>query len=175
MMQSETGNVLVESDREPARFPATINRLLDQVSHDFRTPLTVIKEFATLMRDGLVGPVSPRQRELLDVINDRADDLTLIVDNVLDAGKFGAGVLRAWRRPTGPGEVVTGVQDSLARKAAIKGVEFDVAIEPNLQNVYADREQLARSLTNLLSGVLKSFAQPRAIQLWEQHMAEGGD
>jgi len=166
MMQHLSNPDLAERQRPEAEFHAAIHHLSDQISHDFRTPLTVIREFATLMHDGLVGTVSPRQREYLDVINDRADDLILIVDNMLDTGKSGAGTLRAWRQPIDPGEIVRGVQASLSRKAAIKGVRLDVAVEPDLRPVYADREQLARILKNVVAGVLKKFEEPQAVRLW---------
>ncbi|HLA83674.1 MAG TPA: HAMP domain-containing sensor histidine kinase [Thermoguttaceae bacterium] len=160
--------------RDLALFHERIHGLLDQVAHDFRTPLTVIKEFATLMGDGLVGDVGPRQHEFLDVINDRADDLTLVVDNVLDAGRSGAGLLRGWRRPTDVVQVVLGARNSLARKMAVKKVRFDAAIASNLPPVHADPDQLARVLMNLVAGVLKNFEEPEAVQLWTRDESEPG-
>jgi hypothetical protein len=174
MTRPEPDHLPTDPSARLEHFHATIHDLLDQVSHDFRTPLTVIKEFATLMGDGQLGAVSPRQREFLDVINDRADDLTLVVDNVLDAGKSGAGVLRAWRRATDAGEVVRTVEAPLARKTAIKGIGLDVAVEPGLPAVCADPEQLARVLLNLVAGVLKSFEEPRGVRVWASSEVEPG-
>ncbi len=175
MSQPDSRDVLVEKDGQLARLHAATGRLLDQISHDFRTPLTVIKEYATLMRDGLVGTVSPRQREFLETIDDRADDLTTMVDNVLDAGKLSAGVLRLWRQPTDVAGQIAHVRPLLARKAALKGVRLDVVIEPNLPQVYADREQLGRILMNVLGGALASFQHPEAVGLWARSDAGHGD
>lgn len=154
------------SDNERlADLRGAIHEILDGVAHDFRTPLTVIKEFATLMGEGLVGDVGPRQREFLEVINDRADDLTLAVDNVLDAGKSDAGVLRAWRRATDAGEVVRGVQAAVARKTRIKGISLEVTVDTGLPAVWVDRDQLARILLNLIAGALKKFEDPRGMRI----------
>jgi hypothetical protein len=122
-----------------------------------------------------VGTVNSRQREFLETINDRADDLTTMVDNVLDAVKLTTGVLRLWRQPTDLDKQIAYGKPLLARKAAIKSVRFDVAIEPNLPQVYADREQIDRILINLLGGVLGNFQHAETIRLWARSDIEHGD
>ncbi|MBN1591263.1 MAG: response regulator, partial [Pirellulales bacterium] len=163
---TDLGDMAAERNRQFARLHTATGQLLDRISHDFRTPLTVIKEYATLMHDGLVGTITPRQREFLEIIDDRADDLTTLVDNVLDAGKLSAGVLRIWRRSTDIAEVIATIRAALCRKAATKGVSLEVTVESNLPAVYADPEQLGRMLTNVVTGALSSFQQPEALRLW---------
>lgn len=46
----------------------TAHRFVDNVAHDFRTPLTVIKEFSSIIADGLGGPVTKQQNEYLQYI-----------------------------------------------------------------------------------------------------------
>ena len=165
MTHTDTTNSTHTDDRHLARFHDTIHGLLDRVSHDFRTPLTVIKEYATLMQDELVGPVTPSQRDYLETINDRADDLTTIVDNLLDAGKSAAGVLRTWRRAMDVAQVIRAVEGPLRRKATAKGTTLEIAVEDDLTAVFADTDQLTRTVANLITGILNSLEQPKVVRL----------
>ena len=139
---------------------------IDGVSHDFRTPLTVIKEYAGIMRDGLVGKVSREQGEILEVIDDRADDLAIMVDNMLDAAKRNAGLLSAWRRRVNVGDILRQVVPALARKAAIKRVGFEVAVDDDLPEVYCDPDEIGRVIVNLAAGAVKSSLAEDVIQVW---------
>src|SRR5580704_5528186 len=66
------------------------------LAHDLRTPLTVIQEYAALMREGLVGDLNVEQQRVLDVIADRACDLNRVVDNAVDASKLATKSYRVW-------------------------------------------------------------------------------
>ncbi|HBO45315.1 MAG TPA: hypothetical protein DD670_15580, partial [Planctomycetaceae bacterium] len=164
-MPTDSPNPSNNADIQLAEVRRAISRLLDQTSHDFRTPLTVIKEFATLMRDGLVGAVNPRQHEYLGVINDRADDLTAMVDNVLDAGKLDAGLMRLWRQPTDVAQAISLASALPRRKAAAKKIAFETAVEPNLPAVHADADQLTRILNNLAAETLDAYYEPESLRL----------
>ncbi|MCA9170944.1 MAG: response regulator, partial [Planctomycetales bacterium] len=76
----------------------TAQKFVDNVSHEFRTPLTVIMDYTNLLRDGLVGGVTEEQQRILAIIDDRACDLNNMVDDMLDVSKLEAGMLRVWRR-----------------------------------------------------------------------------
>ena len=84
---------LQKKNRRLARLNRTAHHSMDDVSHEFRTPLTVITEYVSLLRDGIVGCVDPEQRRMLDIIGDRANDLNNMVDDMLDVSKFKSGLL----------------------------------------------------------------------------------
>ena len=79
-----TKELLEKKNARLAELYQTAHRFVDNVSHEFRTPLTVIKEFTMLVCDGVVGPISDEQRHMLDVVVDRCDDLNTMVDDMLD-------------------------------------------------------------------------------------------
>ena len=56
---------------------------IDDFCHDVRGPLTVIKEFASIIGDGLGGPVSSKQKEYVDTIIRAADEAAGMVDELL--------------------------------------------------------------------------------------------
>ena len=79
-----TKRALEEKNRRLAELYETAHQFVDNVSHEFRTPLTVIKEFTAIIRDGLAGEISDEQREYLEIVLNRVDDLSTMVDDVLD-------------------------------------------------------------------------------------------
>jgi len=153
----------------------TAHQFVDHVSHEFRTPLTVIKEFVTIMRDGLAGQVSDQQREFLEIVNDRADDLAIIVDDMLDVSKLEAGMLSVWRKQSRIGDVFEHVRPTLQRKAAIKKVSLDVALEKDLPVVFCDPEKIGRVIVNLVVNAIKFCREDGRIRLWARRDDAGSE
>ncbi|MDP2892084.1 MAG: HAMP domain-containing sensor histidine kinase [Bacillota bacterium] len=65
--------------------------LIANVSHDLRTPLTMIKAYAEMIRD-LSGEKPKKRREHLDVIIGEADRLSILVNDILDLSEIQSGV-----------------------------------------------------------------------------------
>lgn len=134
-------------DRQLSELVGNTRRFVDRFSHEFRTPLTVIKEYATVLRDGSTGPLTSKQREMLGTISDRADDLERMVHDMMDIGRLTSGMYRLWRRPTRVESVVNSLGDLLRDKAAVRNV--CVSVESDQSSFYVDGEKLARSLARL--------------------------
>jgi signal transduction histidine kinase len=144
----------------------TAQHFVDHVSHEFRTPLTVIKEFTTIMCDGLAGEITDQQREFLGIINDRADDLAVMVDDMLDVSKLEAGFLNVWRRRAKIGDIIDHVRPVLQRKAIGKGVLFSIQLEDDLPEVYCDPEKAGRVIVNLVINAVKFCGAGDEVALW---------
>lgn len=136
------------------------HQFVDNVSHEFRTPLTVVKEYVALVREGVAGDVNTEQARLLQVAEDRADDLNTMVDDMLDVSKIEAGVLGTWRKTCTFEDVLNYVRDALDRKAAVKDVELSWMVDEQLPAVYCDPEKAGRVLTNLVVNAIKFCSEP---------------
>ena len=157
--------LLEKKNRRLSDLYETAHRFVDNVSHEFRTPLTVIKEYASLVRDGLVESVEEQHR-FLDIVADRADDLNTMVDDMLDVSKLGAGLLGAWRKNCHVFDIVEQIRPGLERKAAVKGVLLDADVDRSLPAVYCDAEKIGRVLINLTVNAIK-FCQPAGqVRIW---------
>ena len=148
---------LNEKNKRLSELVATAHRFTDNVSHEFRTPLTVIREYASIMRDGLVGEVNLEQTQFLEVIGYRVDDLSRMVDDMLDSSKLAAGIMGLHRVPTNPVEIIARPLDGLKLKARVRGVQlcFDKDHVDDLPQVFCDAEKAGRVLTNLVSNAIK--------------------
>ena len=130
-------------------------QFVDNVSHEFRTPLTVIREFASIVRDGIDGPVTPKQKTRLSTLITRADDLALMVDDLLDTSQIKSGLLKTCRKMNNLGSVVSHVETMLSSRAKTKQISLTVhSIPPDLQ-VFCDDEKLRRILINLVVNAIK--------------------
>lgn len=137
----------------------TAHRFVDNVSHEFRTPLTVIREYASLMRDGVLGEINEEQAEFLDVIGYRVDDLNTMVDDMLDSSKLEVGLMGAHRESASAASIIERTLSGLQLKAQVRGVDLRFDSDDNLPEVFCDPEKVGRVVTNLVSNAIKFCAE----------------
>ena len=151
----ESNELLKSKNARLAEMYETAHQFVDHVSHEFRTPLTVIKEYSSIIRDGLVGEVNDDQREYLNIVVNRVDDLSILVTDMLDISKLEAGMLRVARRDCRVEDIIERVRATLERKAAASKVTLDVEVESGLPEVYCDAEKVGRIFINLVVNAVK--------------------
>lgn len=130
-------------------------QFVDNVSHEFRTPLTVIREFASIMQDGLDGPITDSQNERLGTLINRADDLANMVDDLLDTSRLENGLLKTCRGEHNLSEIVRRVKRMLQKRAASKNITLATDRIAEDLEVYCDEEKLRRVLINLMVNAIK--------------------
>ena len=144
--QAERTHVLVESER-------TRSLLLSSVSHDLRTPLSVITgATSSLLADGapLPGPV---RKELVETIADEAQRLNRLVGNLLDMTRLESGAMPVRREWHSLEEVVGSALGRLEPR--LQGREVAVRLAPGLPLVLIDDVLIEQVLFNLVENALK--------------------
>jgi len=157
---------LAEKNGRLGQLHKTGELFIDNVSHEFRTPLTVIKDYIALVRDGLAGYVNDEQCRMLDIAAVRADDLGQMIDDLLDISKFDAGLLGVWRRNCCVTDIIRQMQLALERKARVMGITFEVNCPDHLPQVYCDAEQVSHIVGNLVFNAFRCSADSGLVQLW---------
>jgi two-component system sensor histidine kinase KdpD len=134
--------------------------LLSAVGHDLRTPLTSIKAAAGSLRDPELHLSTKDTAELLATIDQSADRLTALVDNLLDSSRLSTGAVEPIIRPVGYDEVValalSGIDDR-------KLVEVDV--DEQLPEVLADLGLLERVVANVVDNALRHGGPDAAVEV----------
>ncbi|MFL6075743.1 MAG: DUF4118 domain-containing protein [Mycobacteriales bacterium] len=122
--------------------------LLAAVSHDLRTPLASIKAAASSLRSPEVEWGEGDEQELLATVEDSADHLTALVDNLLDMSRIQTSSVRPALRPVGLDEVVP---------AALVGLDgmAELDVPETLPPVLADPGLLERVVANLIGNALR--------------------
>lgn len=133
-------------DRLQEHFVAT-------VSHELRSPLGFIKGYATsLLRDDTEWDPKTRT-EFLKIIDDEADRLTEIIDNMLDSSRLQAGTLPMDFQSVRLSSVLEGfVQRVKARK-----LDIDIAmnVQKSQNTIFADSGRLVQVFENLVNNSVK--------------------
>jgi signal transduction histidine kinase len=136
-------------NRAIARQHRMIARLADSAGHDFRSALTVVREHASLVHDGLCGEVNAEQERMLSTVCDRVDDLCRMVYDVECFGKLCTGRFRPQRRKCQIRDIVGPVAHQLAAKSLLHGLTFVADDYSSTPPVYCDPEMLAHVLLTL--------------------------
>jgi hypothetical protein len=166
-LQLESRNILLNEMTE------TAHRFVDNVAHDFRTPLTVIQEFASILTDGIGGELSEQHREFVSYIDSAARDLNQMVDDFLDTSKLKARTLRVDRRAIDPGKLLEGISPLLAKRAQTAEVQLQYEAEAGLPMVFCDEQKVRRILINLAVNAIKFSSKGQAVIIAAQANGNG--
>jgi len=138
-------------------------RLLDQVksnlvatvSHELKTPLTGIRLAVHLLLEEGLGPLSPKQLELLLDARDNSERLLVMINNLLDLARLESAGKRLDVRPEPPADLLRKAANAVQHRAEDKGVQLQVEATPNLPDMAADADQIEHALHNLLDNSLR--------------------
>jgi signal transduction histidine kinase len=130
-------------------------QFLSNISHDLRTPLTAVITHAEILRDGILGPLTDRQRESIAGIINGSRQLLDMVGEILTYARGAANQLTLTRTEFTIDDVVERVCALSDPLIAKKGQNLTIDVEAGLPPVFADREQITHVLANLLSNAIE--------------------
>src|SRR5688500_12481808 len=145
--------VLVAAERE-RRLSALKSDFVANVSHELKTPLSLVRMFGELLLSGRVAS-DDKRRESLQIIVTESERLTALTEHVLDFAKFERGKSAFDFHEGDVGQAVVRAVDIYKYRAEREGVEVDVSIDPHLPPVMFDERSLELLLMNLLDNALK--------------------
>jgi signal transduction histidine kinase/CheY-like chemotaxis protein len=125
------------------------------VTHELRIPLTSIKGYAELIRQGVVGEINEQQVEFLNVINANVERMSRLISDLSDISRIERGKLRLEYAHFSLPERIEETIHSLQHKIREKSQSLDTQLAPDLPKVYADPNRFVQILTNLLSNAWK--------------------
>ncbi|MDH4763196.1 two-component system sensor histidine kinase KdpD [Pseudomonas oryzihabitans] len=153
--------VRLSEDLEAARLHGETEQLrsalLASVSHDLRTPLTVMRgSIDALATLGDAIPASDRQ-ELLDATRQEAERLDRYIQNLLDMTRLGHGSLQLARDWVDPGDILASALQRL--QPLLSGLQVATRIEPGLPLLWVHPALIEQALVNVLENAIR-FSAP---------------
>jgi signal transduction histidine kinase len=130
------------------------NDLVATVSHELKTPLTSLRLDLHLLLEEAVGPLTPKQTELLLDARDNAERLLAIVNHLLDLARLEQKRELLELRPSSPGELLQSAADAIGPRTTDKGIDVVLEAPPDLPPVLADASRLGYALGNLLDNAV---------------------
>jgi signal transduction histidine kinase len=149
---------LKELDRLKSNFLAT-------VSHELRTPLTSIIGYSEMLVEGLAGDLTNEQRDFVQTIRDKGDQLLALIKGLLDLSKLESGTMSLRKNQVDVGTLVKDVVSTMAPTARKKEVELAFELERGLPAIWADAERLRQVLLNLTENAIKFTPVSGAVRL----------
>ncbi len=137
------------------------NEFFANVSHEFRTPLTLIAGPAEDSLNDETEPLTATQRERLEVIRRNAGRLRHLVDDLLDFARIEAGTRQPELEPVDLAAVTRELVASFAPAVARAGLELRSEIDPLPRPFPVDVDMWEKIVLNLLSNALKYTIQGR--------------
>lgn len=132
---------------------------LRQTSHEVRTPLSTITAISETLLDGSTGQLNEAQQEFVQDIDDSAQHLLALVNDILDYAKAEAGMIRLAPQPVALAELVDQCVSMVSVKAKEQDVSVTAQVDGELSEVVADPLRLRQILLNLLSNAIKFNSQ----------------
>ena len=146
---SELADTLNHTASELSRVETLRRELIANISHDLRTPLTMIRGYAEVMRD-LPGENSP---ENVQVIIDESNRLASLVNHILDLSKLQSGTQQLSLTEYDLTESVRGIVDRVDKMTEADGYHITFTAD-HPARVYADAARIEQVIYNLLTNAV---------------------
>lgn len=129
--------------------------LISTVSHQLKTPLTSIRLAMHVLLNEKLGPLTPKQTEILATAREDSDRLYRIIENLLDISRMESGQSRMQLHPMAAEQLVLQPVDEMRTAFMDRGVALVIDVPPGTPPVMADELRLRYVFENLLSNALK--------------------
>ena len=141
--------------RELRRMEETKEEFFASVSHELRSPLTSMREGAHLLRERVSGPLSEKQRRLVEIIAAGSDRLLGLVNQILEVSRLRAGVLPIQRVRLDLDKVITRAVEELKPAADQTGVVLERERLGEDFSLLGDEERLLQIVVNLVGNAIR--------------------
>ncbi len=125
------------------------------VSHEFRTPLTTIIVGVEMLKEGMLGDLTPRGKEVLEAIGADCERLNRLIDNLMELSRIESGTIYVEAEPTDIDDLVDEAVRPLKIQADKQGVELITDLPPELPPVAADFNKAVWVLANLVGNAMR--------------------
>jgi signal transduction histidine kinase len=151
------------------------DEFLSHVSHELRSPLTAVRQFVTILRDGLAGELNLEQRQYLDIVLRNVNQLQSMINDLFEVSGLQAGKLKIELQCTSISDAIIYTANTLQGSAAAKGIIFSSDIEPTLPSVCADPARLRQILIILVDNAIKFTPTHGTVKIQARIFEEDSD
>ncbi len=148
---------------ELSKTDAMQKELIANVSHDFKTPLTMIKGYASMIME-ISGDNPEKRNKHAQIIVDEADRLTSLVSDVLDLSKIRSGISQLELTNMNVSEYLEKVLDRFAYLKDTQGYRFILDVDAGLIT-RADEVKIGQALYNLIGNAVNYTGEDKQVYI----------
>lgn len=140
-------------------------QFLSTVSHELKTPLTIISGFIDLLasKDGVSSEED--RRETLRIIRKNADQLDVLINDILDISRLDAGTFKINPAPFSVNKLIADLHASFQSVLKLRSQTLTVQSNEDDTWIDADRARISQVITNILSNACKYSPEKTEINL----------
>lgn len=135
--------------------------LIANVSHDFKTPLTMIKGYASMIIE-ISGDNPEKRNKHAQIIVDEADRLASLVNDVLDISKIRSGITQLTMTEINMSAYLEEILDRFAYLEDTQGYRFEVDADEGLYT-FADEVKIGQVLYNLIGNAVNYTGEDKRV------------
>jgi signal transduction histidine kinase len=147
-MQIETDLIRVQQIQFKDEF-------LSHVSHELRSPLSAIRQFVTILLDGLAGDLKPEQHEYMGIVLRNVKQLQAMIHDLLEVTRVQAGKLMIEPQCTSISDAIAYAVETLQGAATAKRIALSSDTECRLPSVCTDPTRIRQILIILVDNAIK--------------------
>ncbi len=130
------------------------NDFVSSVSHELRTPLASIKAYVEMLIDGEADDEKTK-REFYEVIQNEANRLGRLIDNILNISRIESGLVQINKQPQSLMVILKEAIEVIAPQAKMRQISLVEQLTPVFYQTVADKDMLYQAVLNLLSNAVK--------------------
>ncbi|MGV8929007.1 MAG: ATP-binding protein [Brevundimonas sp.] len=131
------------------------SRLLANVAHEIKSPVGGVIGIGELWKTGQLGPITPTQAEMAEMLVKTARQVEALAHDLLDVARAESGAVKVELRPTDVPGVLEDVRRSTALRSEAAGIKMHVVCEGDGLVALADSQRLTQVISNLASNAVK--------------------
>ncbi len=170
----ERTEVLERMNEELERANELKGRFIANMSHELRTPLNSIIGFSDVLLEGTFGSLSEDQSRYINNIKTAGKHLLQLVNNILDLAKLEAGKAELQYEEFYIDELLHEVLSTMTPLAEKKEITITASIDPDIDELVADRIKIKQILFNLLSNAVKFTPEGGSVSVHAEKV-QGGE
>ncbi len=169
--KAETCLLIAQDLTEMRRLETMRREFTSNVSHELRTPLSAIKAMVEVLADSAAED-RELAKDFLSRINGEVDELTGLVDQLLELSRIESGRGGSLVGPVDPKGLVKEGVGRMQPRAERQGVRLEMRLPDSLPPVQGDAARLREVFTNLLDNALKFTPQGGTVTVTLQDMGQ---
>ncbi len=136
---------------EQERLAALKDEFLTTVSHEMRTPLTILKGALSNLKMGVLGDLTDKQMRVIDIANANIDRLSRIIHDLLDLSRLESGKAKVHMKAVSLADIIREQVSHLSLLPNERNIQVKVELPENLPMATADSDLMQQVMTNLLA------------------------
>jgi signal transduction histidine kinase/tetratricopeptide (TPR) repeat protein len=132
------------------------------VSHEFKSPLTSIRQLSEMLQTGRV-PSEERRQRYYDVLLEQSERLSSLIDNILDFAKMEEGKKEFEFEMADVGLLLEKLVSTIQQQVRHEGFTIEAEIDTPLPAIQVDRAAITQAVTNLIDNAIKYSAGAKKV------------